>query len=319
MITILYECTLLGHVRDEVGRRGIYFVQLNILRELLKRSDVKVVLYYHPHYVESLSYFVKRFKEEFPDHEIPIIVNSQKLNLDQCEINAVLNTWLWMPEFLNGLNVKKYSFVHDMMAFLYPGYENFLKYEDWFSRLCRTINARDYYISVSHSARQDIRKIFPEVSDDHIKAVYLGYEKSRFYPVDAKERENYFRRHGLNSDDKIIFSLCSLEKRKNLIVNIRAFVQFIKKHRLRNFYYVIGGGKWDAYENKINEEIKNIGEYAKYIKKIGYVPDDDLKYWYSFSEWTVYTSQFEGFGLPALEAMACAIPVISSKTTSLPA
>ena len=39
---------------------------------------------------------------------------------------------------------------------------------------------------------------------------------------------------------------------------------------------------------------------------------------YSGAEWFVYTSQYEGFGLPPLEAMKCGCPVITSNNSSLP-
>ena len=51
---------------------------------------------------------------------------------------------------------------------------------------------------------------------------------------------------------------------------------------------------------------------------VGYVDDEDLPIFYSFAQWFVFTSQYEGFGLPPLEAMQCGCPVITSNTSSLP-
>ena len=50
----------------------------------------------------------------------------------------------------------------------------------------------------------------------------------------------------------------------------------------------------------------------------GYVDDADLPALYSSAEAFIYPSQYEGFGLPPLEAMACGTPVITSNTSSLP-
>jgi glycosyltransferase involved in cell wall biosynthesis len=50
----------------------------------------------------------------------------------------------------------------------------------------------------------------------------------------------------------------------------------------------------------------------------GYVPEKDLPTLYSGALCFVYPSYFEGFGLPALEAMQCGAPVIAAQTTSLP-
>ena len=50
----------------------------------------------------------------------------------------------------------------------------------------------------------------------------------------------------------------------------------------------------------------------------GFVPDDALAYLYNAATLLVFPSLEEGFGLPAMEAMACGTPVAASKTGSLP-
>ena len=50
----------------------------------------------------------------------------------------------------------------------------------------------------------------------------------------------------------------------------------------------------------------------------GYVERREQPLWYNAADVFVYPSQYEGFGLPALEAMACGVPVITSNTSSLP-
>ena len=50
----------------------------------------------------------------------------------------------------------------------------------------------------------------------------------------------------------------------------------------------------------------------------GYVPAEELPWWYRAAEMFVYPSRFEGFGLPVLEAMACGVPTITSDASSLP-
>jgi glycosyltransferase involved in cell wall biosynthesis len=50
----------------------------------------------------------------------------------------------------------------------------------------------------------------------------------------------------------------------------------------------------------------------------GFVPAEDLPLWYNAADLFVYPSIYEGFGLPALEAMACGTAVITSTASSLP-
>ena len=51
---------------------------------------------------------------------------------------------------------------------------------------------------------------------------------------------------------------------------------------------------------------------------IGYISEEDLPPVYSLAEVFLFPSIWEGFGLPALEAMACGTPVVASNTSSLP-
>lgn len=97
-LNILYDATLIGHVTTNRTRRGIYFVVVNLLRELLKCNDVNVIVYYHPDLVSSLEYFKEQIKELYPE-ECPLIANEKGNLFNQSEVDVVLNTWLWMPEF----------------------------------------------------------------------------------------------------------------------------------------------------------------------------------------------------------------------------
>lgn len=82
--------------------------------------------------------------------------------------------------------------------------------------------------------------------------------------------------------------------------------------------FVLGGGSWKAFMSILEQELSLLGKYRNKILTIGYVADQDLAPLYSGAEWFVYTSQYEGFGLPPLEAMACGCPVITSNNSSLP-
>lgn len=58
--------------------------------------------------------------------------------------------------------------------------------------------------------------------------------------------------------------------------------------------------------------------YKNNIINLGIVSEVDMPYVYSACDLFVHTSEYEGFGLPVLEAMACGCPVVSSNATSLP-
>jgi glycosyltransferase involved in cell wall biosynthesis len=78
---------------------------------------------------------------------------------------------------------------------------------------------------------------------------------------------------------------------------------------------LIGGKGWLYDEIYARVETLNLtGE----VHFVGYVPAEELPWWYNAAELFVYPSLYEGFGLPPLEAMACGTPVIASSASSLP-
>lgn len=70
-------------------------------------------------------------------------------------------------------------------------------------------------------------------------------------------------------------------------------------------------------EARIEEEIKTLG-IEQNIRRLGFVPSDDLDALYQEAVATVFPSKFEGFGAPVLEAMSRACPVVASNATALP-
>lgn len=313
---LLFDATVLAIVSDKRTRRGIYFVVANILKELQKNKELNVVLYYHPDVKDGEINTKSNIKDIFGQADIFPIVNSNIRIFEQCDIHAMLNLWCWSPEFLKGTNIKKYIFLYDCLPFLMPGYQYFLKKGEWFDRIISNLNKDDFYLTDSNHARKDFLKMCPVISEDKISTVYLAASE-KFKNCSSVENKKYIcEKYKIPGD--YVFALCSLEPRKNIIMNIMAFIEFIKKHNITDLYYVLGGGKWDDFIKTIDAKIDGLNDYKKYIIRAGYVPDEDLPLMYSNAQWSVYTSLYEGFGLPALEAMSCGCPIVASNTTSLP-
>jgi glycosyltransferase involved in cell wall biosynthesis len=78
---------------------------------------------------------------------------------------------------------------------------------------------------------------------------------------------------------------------------------------------LVGGKGW--FYDEIYARVENLG-LASQVCFTGYVPDNDLTYWYNLAAVLVFPSVYEGFGLPVLEAMACGVPVVAANTSSVP-
>lgn len=119
--------------------------------------------------------------------------------------------------------------------------------------------------------------------------------------------------------DNYILFLGTIEPRKNILGLITAFEQFTTTtYQLQAITYslvIAGAPGWKNHA--ILKRIHRSPVKDK-IKLIGYVDPADKPALYRGASLFIYPSFYEGFGFPALEAMAAGVPVITSNRSSLP-
>lgn len=222
-------------------------------------------------------------------------------------------------EFQNIQHIQKYVLLHDIIPMILPEYnKEWQKKKGWFWELFQSINKNDFYFANSEYTKQDFVKHVPKINPEHIKVIPLS-TGANYQKTDNKtELEKVKEKYNIPSDKKYLFSLCTLEPRKNLIFAVKNFIEFIKKNNIDDFVFVLGGGQWDNFMKQLGESINDLEKYKDKIIKIGYVDNDDMSALYSGAEMFVFPSLYEGFGIPVLEAMQCGCPVVCSNTTSIP-
>jgi glycosyltransferase involved in cell wall biosynthesis len=167
----------------------------------------------------------------------------------------------------------------------------------------------------SQSTKRDVVTAF-DVPPSRVDVVYPGVDDD-FRPyaaggTDGATMADFRRRHGL--PERMILYLGTLEPRKNVDKLVEAFAGVVRRglpHIL-----VLAGGKGWQYEAIFAAVARH--ELEGRVRFPGYVDRAEQPHWYNAADVFVYPSQYEGFGLPALEAMACGVPVITSNTSSLP-
>jgi glycosyltransferase involved in cell wall biosynthesis len=174
-------------------------------------------------------------------------------------------------------------------------------------------------IAVSASTRQDVIN-FIGVPPERVTVVPNGVNPE-FSPADPDEVSDFRQRTGLPA--RYILFLGTLEPRKNLVRLVEAYA--LLRSRARDNAdptaptippLVIAGAKGWFYQ-EIFARVTDLG-LADQVIFPGFVPVEELPWWYRGAEIFVYPSLFEGFGLPVLEAMACGVPTITSRSSSLP-
>jgi glycosyltransferase involved in cell wall biosynthesis len=106
----------------------------------------------------------------------------------------------------------------------------------------------------------------------------------------------------------------TLEPRKNHRLALEALAQ-LKVQGYPHRLLVVGGKGW-LFE-PITAAVETLG-LTNDVCFAGYVPGNDLPGLYTAADALLMPSQYEGFGFPILEAMACGTPVICSRASSLP-
>lgn len=158
-------------------------------------------------------------------------------------------------------------------------------------------------LPISKSAAHDLQEYYPNLSPERIKVVYLGVEDLFFKPqIINKPVKPYFLFVG---------------NRQNYKNFIRFIDAFGKSSIKKNFdLQIISPTQNDFTANE--KEIINRYELASCIKVDYAISDEELKKRYAEAHAFIYPTEYEGFGLPVVEALASGTLVLTSNTSSLP-
>ena len=105
--------------------------------------------------------------------------------------------------------------------------------------------------------------------------------------------------------ERYIISVGTVQPRKNQLLTVRALGKLPERVKL-----VIVGSMKGAYADKVRREIERLGLSDRVIH-LSNVPFADLPALYACAEVSLYTSRYEGFGLPIVESLTVGTPVVA--------
>ena len=170
----------------------------------------------------------------------------------------------------------------------------------------------DLILTDSEFVKTEIMDVFG-IASERIKAISLGAE-GLFHPRSIDATQAVLSRHQL-VHGQYFLSVGTLEPRKNIQATLRAYMQLSPAIRKQFPLVLVGMKGWNTSD--LEQQIEPLIQ-AGDIRQIGYLPREELAIITAGATSLVYPSLYEGFGLPVLEAMSCAVPVISSNRSSLP-
>ena len=176
---------------------------------------------------------------------------------------------------------------------------------------CKTVlrNAVNYsekVLTISSFIKEEIVQYLGG-KQEKIRVTYLSADRPPEIKLSWEDIRNKF-----TLKKPYLFCLANPKPHKNLSGLIDIF-SLIKETYKDDLYLIIGSRSSESLERKIAES-----PHSACIKRIDYFEDNELDAIYANTSVFVYTSYFEGFGLPPLEAFARGIPVVSSDRASLP-
>jgi glycosyltransferase involved in cell wall biosynthesis len=188
--------------------------------------------------------------------------------------------------------------IHDLYDRVSP--ERFSPAKRFLMRILITLSGRHAaaILTDSESTRRDIARFYPLLYPK-TSLVYLGNKFLPTFAAPDRPRRDF------------IF-VGTIEPGKNLAHILEAFAVFRKRRTER--LKVVGATGWG--HSHIPALLESLG-IVDSVDFLGYVPDAELQGIYASSIALIIASNYEGFGLPVIEAMACGCPVISARNSSL--
>jgi glycosyltransferase involved in cell wall biosynthesis len=197
--------------------------------------------------------------------------------------------------------------VHDLTFLVYPecAEPNLARY---LSRAVpHALRRADLVLIDSRATGADLQRLL-KVSPQRVRLVYPGVGP-QFKPLPQGILSSVRKRLAL--PERFLLFVSTLEPRKNLVRLLEAFAQVEPELHL-----LIAGKKGWRYE-PIFAAVERLGIRER-VCFLDFVADEDLPALYNLAEAFVYPSLYEGFGLPALEALACGTPLVTAAVASLP-
>jgi glycosyltransferase involved in cell wall biosynthesis len=283
---------------------------------------------YAEHLIEHLSLAPSRFKfillvcknspllkNQWPDHVTFYKMRTSWLNLflGQLELFWVIRklkpSLVHSPSFVVPLlgRTNLVTTIHDLNHVVLA--ENYTVFHRmYYNVLLRNrLQKSSKIITVSHFSKNEILKFF-HVRLDQISVIYNGVSDRYHHTV----RNNLERVEKVRRKYELPLEFVFTSGNKKPHKNLKNFVQAYCESDLGLPLVILSEFDESILQPSLTYNKKHLIHFLRYVDL------DDLPFVYALSKVFAFTSLYEGFGLPPLEAFACGTPVVVSARTSLP-
>lgn len=305
-----YTYQLVRHLL-KIDKKNTYFLFFDRLvqrKRLTKFRQKNVLIRFFP---------FDQYKKLIPADYMHFLVNAA---VSREELDVFHSPNLVMPSIYKGPSVVT---VHDLSFYKFPETIPLQESRSLKKIIPNILKEADKIIAVSKATAKDLEEIF-NLPRKKIKVIYHGIDRRFFRKRGLAEIKKIKKKYKI-SNNYLLF-LGTFEPRKNIVRLIEAYERFrnglihssiSQKKDFFSKYQLVLAGAEDKNSKKIKEKIFK-SRYRKDIILPGYIAADDLGRLFSGADLFIFSSLYEGFGLPIIEAMAKRVPVITSNVSSMP-
>jgi len=210
-----------------------------------------------------------------------------------------------------GLSGRSVVTIHDLIHLKMPQYFSGLQRRYASAMIRHAVRHAGAVIAVSHKTREDILDTF-DVAEEMVSVVHHGVRPSFQRLEDRNTVEHFRKSRGL--EHPYVLYVGNVKPHKNIPRLLAAFSEV--RVRYPDLDLVFAGGSCLG-DNALLDQSRHLG-ITDAIHDLLQLPEADLISAYNGADVVVLPSLYEGFGFPALEAMACGTPAVVSSAGALP-
>lgn len=208
---------------------------------------------------------------------------------------------------------KRLVTVHDLSHTFCPEYQTPSNRRTLAAGLDESILQRVQFLAVSHSTARELAA-YAQLPLDAIPVVHEACRRDLFHAKHTGSKRAAVRQKYRIPPGPFVMTLSRIEPRKNLLGVVRAAKSLRRAHPDLRFSLVLAGGP--GWGDRTELERESAG--CDWIRWTGHVQESDLAALYAEAAACCCVSFYEGFCLPALEALSCGCPVIYSDRSAMP-
>ena len=212
--------------------------------------------------------------------------------------------------------------IHDMIPELHPTevFPNRRLRFFWQLKQWIALRQTDTVLTVSEHSKRQISEIC-HICPSQIGVVPEAPGEEFLLLSEDSRTSSLLGRYAIEEGQRFILYVGGISPHKNLGGLVQAF-SYLKEDPVNKnvILLLVGDYKGDSFFSdygRLQQQIQESG-LTNQVIFTGFIPDAELAVLYNASSLLVFPSFLEGFGLPAIEAMACGTPVAASRTGSLP-